>query len=246
MVVGVIREDCFADTLENIHCISESNKKLKKGEIILIGGVGECTNQITSYRIPYYEILFNNKIWYLDTAKVITDNSYFDKLEDMTSESAERFKNKALYYSKAIQANEIRKATIFFEACKKQGLMISDWSFYDESEYSEGTSVKISIANPTNKVIKYVWFTLVGYNAVKDAIVDTRRHTSNIVMKAIGPIEPDKAGEYTFEYVWFTDLVQSMKISQVKVQYMDGTFKSILNPKSIMLSDANRKLLEDE
>jgi hypothetical protein len=42
-----------------------------------------------------------------------------------------------------------------------------------------------------------------------------------------GPIKPDENGSYNFKYTWFTDLVQRVKITQIKVQYMDGSFKTI-------------------
>jgi hypothetical protein len=36
------------------------------------------------------------------------------------------------------------------------------------------------------------------------------------------------------KYTWFTDLVQKVKITQIKVQYMDGSFKTINNPKVML------------
>jgi len=95
--------------------------------------------------------------------------------------------------------------------------------------------------------IKYLWFTFVGYNAVDDKIIDRKRGSSNITVKAIGPIKPDESGSYDYTYVWFTDLVETAVISNIKVQYMDGTFKTISNPKEIMLKkDLYNLIFEDE
>ena len=55
-------------------------------------------------------------------------------------------------------------------------------------------------------------------------------------MKGVGPIKPEENGTYEYKYVWFTDLVETAKILSIKIQYMDGSFKTVVNPKEIMLT----------
>jgi hypothetical protein len=101
------------------------------------------------------------------------------------------------------------------------------------------------VFNPTSKTIKYFWFTFIGYNPVGDPVVDFKRRTSSITVKAVGPIDPNKNGSYEFKYVWFTDLAETAKISSIKVQYMDGSFKTIFNLKPVMLDDKSYNWLNE-
>ncbi len=140
----------------------------------------------------------------------------------------------------------MRKGLNFLADCKSKGLAITRWATYDESEYTDGTSLQISVYNPTQKIVKYIWVTITGYNPVDDKIVDRKRGTSNITVKAVGPLEPDKTGTYEFSYVWFTDLVSTALINSIKVQYMDGTIKTIANPKGIELPKKSYDVLFEE
>ena len=68
----------------------------------------------------------------------------------------------------------------------------------------------------------------------------------NITVKSIGPIKPDESGLYTFEYVWYTDIVETAKITNIKIQYMDGTFKTITVPDKVIMSDSLLKILDEQ
>ena len=162
-----------------------------------------------------------------------TTKDHFEDIANFSQESTTIFHQKALKHGEILYEIGIKKAEDFLKGTKSKGLTILDWSFYDESEFTDGTSIKIQIFNPTNKTIKYVWFTFAGYNAVNDKIVD-RKRGANITMQGIGPIKPNELGTYNYDYVWFTDLVQTVKIISIKVQYMDGTIKLVTNPKEII------------
>lgn len=98
----------------------------------------------------------------------------------------------------------------------KNDFFILSYSF-PEGEYLKYPGFKISVYNPKQaKTIKYLWFTLTAYNAVDD-IEGTK------TVKAIGPIEPFKNAEYSFETVFLSKVVDYCKISSIKIQYMDGS-----------------------
>jgi hypothetical protein len=109
--------------------------------------------------------------------------------------------------------------------------MITKKKLFDESEYTEGTSLNISVYNPTKKTIKYIWLTIAGFNPVGD------KYRNNIIKTCVGPIEPKGSASYTFTYAWFTDLVVKCSLLSIKVQYMDGTFKTINKEKEITLPE---------
>lgn len=111
--------------------------------------------------------------------------------------------------------NEKRKEELR-EFISKSDLFILYHSF-PETDYSKYPGFKVSIYNSKqNKTIKYLWFTLVAYNAVDD-VEGTK------TVKAIGPVEPHKTAEYNFETVFLSKVVDYCKISSIKIQYVDGS-----------------------
>lgn len=109
-----------------------------------------------------------------------------------------------------------------FYATKKYGIGLISYHATDD-DYATGAN--FSIFNPTSKTIKYIWFTVAGVNPVGDLVKTGNGYYKTL--KAIGPIEPDNVGEWSFNYVWLTDIVEHLKISTIKIQYMDGSLKTI-------------------
>lgn len=126
--------------------------------------------------------------------------------------------------NKQIELAEIQTK---FDKTKKYGIGIVGAYIYDMSEYTEGTGFRVKYYNPTNKTIKYISSTLVGYNPVKDPVKDNRKKKTQITVKGVGPIGPENTAEFDFEYTWFTDLVKTFKIISIKVDYTDGTSKVV-------------------
>ena len=64
----------------------------------------------------------------------------------------------------------------------------------------------------------------VEYNAVDDPVYPMYGGAT-ITNKCIGPIEYEQFVDYDFEYVWFTDIVDYVKMKSMVVEYKDGTKK---------------------
>jgi hypothetical protein len=233
--VGVVFEDCFVGKSVGTYCINDVDKNLVKGTPIIISGVLNCKKSYSDDIIQYYRIIHNDNTYFIEKEKLKTFDGYYEQIEAMPSEKANAFEKHAIYIAQIMYKGNTKNALDFLDNCKPKGLSVLSWSTYDESEYTEGTSAKIKVYNPTSKTIKYLWFTFIGYNPVDDKIVDRKRGTSSITVKGVGPIKPDESGSYEYTYVWFTDLVATAKVSNIKVQYMDGSIKNITNPKEIML-----------
>lgn len=73
---------------------------------------------------------------------------------------------------------ELQKALDFVESPASKGVTLWDYTLYDESEYTDGTSFEIKLYNPTKKIIKYCWISLTGYNPVEDKIIDRKTGSS--------------------------------------------------------------------
>jgi len=234
LAAGVVGESGFVGKEVGTYCLNGIDKYLEKGTVVIISGIKNCKESYSAGRSKFYEILYNNTTYYISKENLLTVYDYYGQLENMESNRADSFRAHAQLVSELLYDDDSKKLLRFLSGCKSKGLAILDWSFYDESEYTEGTSVKINVYNPTAKTIKYIWFTFAGYNPVGDKVVD-RRRGANITMKGVGPIKPEASGSYEYSYVWFTDMVETAKIITIKIQYMDGSFKTVANPKDIIL-----------
>jgi|688.fasta_scaffold573480_1 hypothetical protein len=95
----------------------------------------------------------------------------------------------------------------------------------DVSEYTDGTGYETVFRNQSKKKIKYISFTLLAYNPVND-VIGTK------TVKGVGPIGSGEIATYKWDYLWFTDLVEKVKVSKIVVEYMDGTFATMVSPKT--------------
>jgi hypothetical protein len=141
------------------------------------------------------------------------------------------FFKKVHWMNKQLYVDNLKDGIDAVNSYAKYGLAIPKWGVYDVSEYTDGTGIRFTFYNPTQKTVKYVTVTFQGYNAVDDPV------GSSITRKCIGPIKPDETGTYDYDYAWHTDIVEYAKIKSIIVQYMDGTSKTISNPKSIMFNE---------
>ncbi len=229
VVIGKVEKNCMAVS----HKTEMDNVILKHGSVVLVCGAEKYMNK------SCFDIYYMGKQYYVDKDLLSINGSItYEDIEAMTEDDKKKFCDNA----KDIEYGKVQN---FVKRCTPVGLMIYKWSYYDESEYTEGTSANISVYNLNPKTIKYIWFNFIGYNPVGDKIIDPKTRSSIIPVRAIGPIETGKKGEYEFNYVWFTDMVETAKISSIKVLYMDGSQKIITNPDAITLSDENREMLEN-
>jgi len=129
---------------------------------------------------------------------------------------------------------ELKEAVKPFDEVGKYGLGFI--RYYPTGEYSS-TGATFKIFNPSSKTIKYIWFTVAGENPVGDLVMNGKGYYKTL--KAIGPVNPDGIGEWSFDYVWLTDIVESLRISTIKIQYMDLSFKTIKYNENMYIGQAS-------
>ena len=179
----------------------------------------------------YYIGLCDCKCFYIPTSDV-TINSKEDELKlDSLLSCSQEIRDNFFAFNKFSQKYfEYRKLQEYKEELRgfeKYGISIVNWGIYDQSEYTDGTGLRIKFYNPTNKTIKYITINIIGYNSVNDPVSSGGKYT--LSPKCVGPIEPEETGTYEFDYLWFTDLVSNAKIKSIVVQYMNGPTKTISN-----------------
>lgn len=215
---------------------------------VLIIGAKRC--DVGGKNFDYYEIIYKGNIYFINREDILltkisnSSDLNFDEFLKLTSDQLSKFRSYSVKIATVAETERKNRPFKFIESCKKIGLILLKNSIYDESEYTSGTSFKYEIQNLSNKTIKYITFYLIGYNSVDDKI--TERGVSIKSVKGIGPIKPDNTASFVFKYVWFTDLVETFKITKIKVEYMDGGLKIIDNPKSIILSEEDYNVLMEK
>ncbi len=204
-------------------CSLFESKYIHKGDEVWIIGYRICDNETDSV---LYEVVFNGGIHLAKSNDVTPINR--NQLYEILPENILEFKDTAHRYLKLKNDYDslIRLSTLYeaLSKAEKSGIGILELKAYDESDYTKGTGLKITVLNPGKKIIKYLNFGFTGFNAVDDKV-------GNVVnKKGTGPIEPKDYATYKFEYCWFTDIVQYVKLTSLKIDYMDGTSKQVSHP----------------
>jgi hypothetical protein len=209
--------------------------------------IGAKSYKMESGRMfEYFEIAYKGKTYFIyrEDMILITKGYTFEDLLNLQNYKLDSFINYNIILSDVyseLQKNNVLK---FIESCRPKGLVVLKNSIYDESEYTEGTSFTFEIENLSKRILKYITFNIIGYNAVDDKVTD--RGSSLKSVKGVGPIGKNESGSFSFPYVWFTDIVQSFKVISIKIDYMDGSSSIIDNPKNITLSAYQLKLITEK
>lgn len=119
----------------------------------------------------------------------------------------------------------IDKLTIYdIAGAKKSGIGIAEFGI-NLSEYDDDvvTGFRASFYNFSAKKIKYIYITVRADNAVGD-IVSTR------TVRAIGPIPNGEMGSYNYDSTFYSKIIETVRITSLKVQYFDGTTKLVTGP----------------
>ena len=247
VALGLLSNDKYlGETIDSYNCSLKYLNEIKQGEVLIITGIKECVSEKNNQSSKFYEVKFNDKYLFIEVDFLICEKDFYGIINDFTEIEKNSFRENSSKLADIQRLEKLKKLDEFIKYSTQQGLIVKKWKIIDESEYTDGTSVEIEFINPTKKTIKYIWTTFVGYNAVEDPVIDRMKGVKNITVKSIGPIKPDSSSLYTFEYVWYTDIVETAKITNIKIQYMDGTFKTINVPDKVIMSDSLLKILDEQ
>ncbi len=120
---------------------------------------------------------------------------------------------------------------------RQRNWVLWTWSWSYSNEYSKFVDVDITVINPYKQRIKYIWFTFVAFNPVNDPIKDGISGKLEKTVQGIGPIEYGDRGTYNFEDVFYSNVIETMRVNQIKIQFFDGTVKIITRPQTIKRDD---------
>ena len=90
-----------------------------------------------------------------------------------------------------------------------------------------GVSVKFNVKNTSDKIIKYLRFSLMPYNRVNDFVDSDIANQNNSVFTYTGPLYPKKIETLFLENAWYNNSIVGAIIEWVEIEYMDGTKEQI-------------------
>lgn len=219
------------------YCSTKGGEYVSDEEFVLVIGEQMCQRSNYSQPTKFYKVAYRGDAFYVEAAKLdITDEN---KQKIAAVSDWAQIEKDGLGGSAFLRLQELESAQKDIASKSKHGIALLDWAVIDESDYTDGTGLRFEVYNPGKKTIKYIWFTVQAYNPVKDRVGGLR------TLKGVGPIEPDSSGSYRFEYVWFTDLAQNAVIKQIKLQFMDGTLKTLTNIEALFLKDETVSLMNE-
>lgn len=99
--------------------------------------------------------------------------------------------------------------------------IIKNYKLYLIFEQLLFVRVRFNVIAKSQKTIKYITFNFFGKNPVDDRV------GANVSRKGIGPVESLGTGKWSFDNVWLTDVIETLKLLSVNIIYMDGTAKTI-------------------
>ena len=86
-----------------------------------------------------------------------------------------------------------------------------------------GCSLHFSYENMSGKVIKYIYTTIVTYNAVNDLVSCRIRDTFMFNGVSTGPVYPNASRSEVYENIIYNHSAHHAKLIDMKIVYMDGT-----------------------
>lgn len=198
------------------------------------------TLAVISYKkdaLEYLYVVDDSTMGYVPLSDVFIAEERLDYLKKRRGQGEELRKLMAYQTGNYLTLKRLDKALADLKkltSYTKLGLLVSEWSFTEPGDIVGNVDVSFRLLNPVKKTIKYVWVALVAYNAVGDRTGDRIRGLQPATLKGVGPLKQWQEASWEFENVWYNETVDCVRISQIKVQYMDGSFRVFDKPNSIM------------
>lgn len=239
---------CFGQSRDTLAYILKANYNMSMYDSIRgVRGYDKMVSFIKTGDIMYAASLIkfedNNYYWHVWVDSVcgyVKDDPYYIDCPDSIRQSYKNIgsKNDSLRLRQCNRLMNYVKVTNKINRLEneikylKNGFLINDWSWAYSNEYSSFIDVSFTVTNYADKTIKYVWVYLNAYDAVDTKLSYLGK--SIITLKGVGPIPFKSQGDYNFDDVFYSKIVNKIKIVKVRIQYMDNSFKEYIG-KNIMI-----------
>lgn len=104
------------------------------------------------------------------------------------------------------------------------GLYVSE-KMMNGPDSAGGIDIQVHFKNNTNKIIKYVKFTFIAFNAVGDSVSCRVTNQSEKVGEFTGPLNPGAYSRSSLYYgkMFYDPSIVRVKVKKAVIEFMDGT-----------------------
>lgn len=244
-VYALLSDTALADSTKSRICLPTGNMKVLPDVMVVVVRKFDCKAEYPSApTVALAEVLYNGETAYVKAEDIFTKAENEKRLATFTPEVVDA--NRQRWKTASEESYQFARGNAI-DAVKKtasQGIALLKHSVYDVSEHTEGTGFEVSVLNTGKKTIKYITFNMVGLNAVDDPVRDRIRGGTTVSLRGVGPIEPSSTAGYSKDYMWTTDLVESHRLTSIRLEYMDGTSKTLANLKALELPLKHVRVLD--
>lgn len=149
--------------------------------------------------------------------------SYYENDSDIESILSELDSLKKQEEQKRKEAEAQAKENEMIENIKNSIKVTRVWTAKPNS--AGGVDLYINWKNLSDKVIKYVYFTVEPYNSVNDTVTCTIRRYSEFTAQDDGPFKKGQGTSgtaYYWENAWYNHSIKGASLKSVRIIYMDG------------------------
>lgn len=217
-----------------------------QNQMVIYARSFKCTTTYGNRAHDMAEVYYKGSRYLIRREDLLLDNNNSTARNDaLTDAQAQLLRGEFENDSRILWTGLADDALKTIARTKAHGLAVLSRRAYEESEYTNGTGFRVKVLNTSSKTIKYVAFSIVGYNAVRDPVRDNLKRSTSQNLRGIGPIKPNESASYSFDYIWHTDAVEYVRLTKIKVDYMDGTSSVISSPeKTVVLDDSVEGILD--
>lgn len=241
-----VRADAVVGTTVSDMCYPAGGGRVIPGVLVVVVRAFECTPKYGSSKETLMEVLYRGRSLFVSQDGVYLSDADRRKVVERDAASVEDSRTAWVTDSKDAYHYQLKQAIKEVDATSKFGIALIESRIFDVSEYGEGTGFSVKFLNTGKKTIKYANFSILGLNAVKDPVRDRFSRDATVRLRGIGPVEPDRFASYSKDYMWMSDFVEYHRITQVKLEFMDGTSKTISDIKRIKVDSSVYDLLTDD
>lgn len=227
-------------------CRPSGAKSPVSGVLVVVVRAVECQANFGGGPVKVLEVLYRGNPLFVREDHVFMTDELKRSLAADDEKSIAANRVAWIEASKYAYLYQLEKAMKALKATASQGIALIDSSIFDVSEYGEGTGFSVNFLNTGKKTIKYANFSILGLNAVKDPVRDRFSRDAIVRLRGIGPVEPNSFASYSKDYMWMSDFVEYHRITQIRLEYMDGTSKTISDIKRITVDPDFYEILTDK
>lgn len=228
-------------------CDLFSRTHLPKGAPVVVVRSLNCKSRYgTLFSKDYFEVLLGSKKFIVEKGAIDLDENQIPKLDALTEEDVQPSLAPWTMLSTKMLNTAVKFAKNKVLDASKIGLTVLDSGIFGVSEFTEGTGFRATVLNSGKKAIKSLTFTVKGGRAVNDSV--RVRTVSNALtkLKVMSTIEPGDTATFSKNYMWGSDIFNVYRITEIEIEFTDGTSKVISDPMSIYITDEDRGLMRIE